>query len=905
MEKNNKKPWHLSIDETAERYGTDPERGLDEAEISRRRAKWGYNRIKSSSARKWWTILFDQFKSVIMLMLAAAAIISFVFGQYVDAAAITVAMVINALIGFITELKAVRSMESLQQMDEIKTVVLRDGDLKEISARDLLPGDVVAFEGGDMISADIRIIESNRLRVDESPLTGESVPVSKTNEALEGDVPLAERKNMVFKGTAVTGGSGKGIITGTGMNTEIGLISSLVEEAEAQADPIEKKLNVLSRRLLWAIVIIAVITGIIGVISGKELFLMFETTVVLIVAAIPEGLPIVATIALARGMRTMAKNNALARRLSAVQTLGSANIIVTDKTGTLTENKMTVVRIKTASGDVEVSGEGLDPTGGFSRNENAVKPQEDNELYHALLAGVLCNNASISKGDSEEEFSAVGDPMEVALLVAGTKGGIKREEIMEQYPEEEEVAFDTEIKMMATIHRSGEKFLTAVKGAPDAVIDCCAEILKGEDGKTFTPEEKEQWLSFNEEMARNGLRVLAVAEKTTDKIEDKTYSGLLFHGLVGLLDPPRRDIKETIESFKRAGVTTIMVTGDQEITAGNVAKTVGIIERDDHNRVIHSSDLKKSEEMSDEEKEDVLYKRIFCRVSPRQKLDLISLYQEKGNIVAMTGDGVNDAPGLKKADIGVAMGKRGQQVAKETADVILQDDRFATILTAIEHGRSIFNNIRKFVIYLISGNLGEIMIITLASIFGLPLPLLPLQILYLNAINDAFPALALGMGGVEPDIMRRPPRDPEESILTRFHWRITGFYGVIIAVAVFGGFLLALLYFNYPERTAVTISFATLALGRLWHVYNMRDDDAGFFNNQIVKNSYVTGALVLSTALILMAVYTPGLNDILEVTPPDTKGWYLILGMSLVPLLVGQAVKALVFKKRLESSRGA
>lgn len=876
-------PWTLSA------KSLDSPEGLSDDQVRRRRKKYGINRIRQSSRKSGWKILLEQFPNLIMLVLFMAALLSFLFGEWVDGIAIIVAMLINVLIGFIMELRATRSMEALQQMDRIDAMVRREGEIREISASEIVPGDILVLESGQMVPADVRLLEANKLQSDESALTGESVPVSKQIDPLAENTPLAERSNMVYKGTSITRGSGEGIVIATAMDTEIGTIASLVEEAGEKSDPLEKQLDSLAGSLVKVIILASIIAGGSGLLAGKEIMLMIQTVVVLFVAAVPEGLPVVATVALARGMNQMARENALVRRLTAVQTLGSTNVIFTDKTGTLTENQMTVTDILLP--DKKVSLEGS--AGSIPGSD----PREDPALNELLRTGILCTNASLNETD-EGEREATGDPMEVALLAAGMKGGIKKNDLLETMPEEREVAFDPSIKMMATYNISGEAgYRVSVKGAPEAVLDACTHVQTGDEPVKLDGMERKKWLKENTRMAREGLRMLALAVKHTDDIEEDPYRGLTLLGLTGLLDPPREEVRESIEKCHRAGIRVIMVTGDQEITAKNVGETLGLTE--EGREIISGSDIPDPESVSEEAEERVTRSSIFFRVSPEEKLNIISIYQNRENIVAMTGDGVNDAPALKRSDIGIAMGKRGQQVARESADVILQDDNFSTILVAVQHGRTIFNNIRQFVVYLISGNLGEILIVTLASLAGQPLPLLPLQILYLNAINDAFPALALGMGRADDTIMDRPPRPPGEPILTRSHWFSIIWYGILIAVSVLVAFFLALYYFDMPTEMAVSVSFLGLALGRLWHVINMREPGTTLFRNRILTNPYLGGALILSILLITGAVLTPGLSDVLDVTNPGTTGWMLVAGASLAPAVIGQVV--IIIKENVQN----
>jgi Ca2+-transporting ATPase len=879
------------------------DQGLSATEVKERRERYGRNRLRDTETRSAWDILIEQFKSVIVALLATAAVLSFAFGEVIEGVAIAVVILINAAIGFVTELRAVRSMEALQELSQVSAKVRRDGQVKEIPAEEIVPGDVVLVDGGDIVTADLRLFEASKLQANESALTGESTPVGKQTDPVEEDVPLAERASMLFKGTAVTRGAGKGVVVATGMDTELGHISSLVEEAEEEITPLEKRLSQLGHRLIWVTLGVAALVAVAGVVAGRELLLMIRSAIALAVASVPEGLPIVATVALARGMWRMARRNAVVNRLSAVETLGSTNVILTDKTGTLTENRMTVTHLALPSADdtasqIDVSGEGLKIEGRFSRGDHQVDPDEDEILRRALEVGVLCNNASLTDDDEDDELSAVGEPTEIALLVAGAKADIRREKLIEAMPEVREVAFDPEIKMMATFHerRAGnDGYRVAVKGALEPVIEASTHVLTAEGKRELTDDERQAWIERNHEMAEQGLRVIAMATKTVDSSEADPYDDLTFLSLDALLDPPRSEVRDAIKAAQGAGVQVVMITGDQSATARNVAQAVGLV--DDESaaefsaEVVYGGDLQDIKGMSQDELERLLRAPIFARVSPEQKLDLIAAHQESGAIVAMTGDGVNDAPALKKADIGVAMGQRGTQVAKDAADMVLKDDAFSTIVAAIEQGRAIFNNIRKFVLYLLSCNVGEIMIVGLASLVNAPLPILPLQILFLNLVTDVFPALALGVGEGDPHLMERPPRDPDEPILTRQHWLSIVGYSAVITAAVLGALALAMLWLGMEQSKAVTVSFLTLAFAQLWHVFNMRDRDSGFIRNDITQNRWVWGALALCSGLLLLAVYVPGLADLMQVRNPGAEGWGLILGMSFVPWAVGQILK--------------
>jgi len=869
------KPWSQEAGHVLDELSVSAEQGMTENEIQQRRSQYGSNILQEAESEKWWTVLARQFKSLIAGLLAIAAILSFLFSEYLEGFAIVIVLAINGSIGFVTELRAIRSMEALRSLGTVTTKVRREGGVKTIPAEELVPGDIVLFEAGDIISADMRILDSSRLQADESTLTGESLPVSKEPQTIPEDTPLAERSNMLYKGTAISRGSGEAVVIATGMETELGEISSLVAAAEEEVTPLEKRLEALGRKLLWATIIVAVFVTIAGVFAGREIFLMIETGIALAVATVPEGLPIVSTIALAKGMMRMAKRNALINRLSAVETLGATTVICTDKTGTLTENEMTVTH--------------------FTSRQNEFSALQDHEkiktyverqpaLRTALEVGVLCNNASVEEGGNE----TLGDPMEVALLKIALQAGIDPSRLRSSTPREREEAFDSETKMMATYHSDDSTIRVAVKGAPEEVIGSCTTYME-DDGKVRPLEEGdiEELRRRNTDLAQSGLRVLALAIKTTDDAESEPYSDLTFVGLVGLEDPPREDVADSISSCEKAGIRVVVVTGDQALTAKNVALQIGLL-KDESKPVLDGSRIKRPEDSSDEEMRTILDTDIFARVTPKQKLDLIEVHQRNGSIVAMTGDGVNDAPALKEADIGVAMGQRGTQVAREAADMVLKDDAFSSIVAAVEEGRVIFDNIRKVVFFLLSCNISEIMVVGIASMANAPLPILPLQILFLNLVTDIFPALALGTGPGDPTIMSRPPRDPEEPILPRRSWIQISLFGSVITISVLVGLFLALTTLGMSDEKAVTISFLTLAFSQLWHVFNMRDPGTGFLANEVTKNRYIWGSIALCSALLFAAVYVGPLALVMNTVDPGTTGWILVFAMSSAVWIVGQ-----------------
>ncbi len=833
------------------------------------------------------SIFIEQFKNIIVLLLSAATLISFLFGETVEGISILAVILLNALLGFFTELRAVRSMEALRELGRMETKVRREGNTLSIPAEQVVPGDILVIESGDIITADARLMEASRLQVDESSLTGESVPVGKRTEPIQEERPLAERENMVYKGTAVTRGAGHAVVVATGMETQLGEISSLVEEAEEEHTPLEKRLNQLGGRLIWVTLGIATLIAALGIILGRDVYLILETAIALAVAAVPEGLPIVATIALARGMRRMAEHNALLRQLSAVETLGSTTIILTDKTGTLTENEMALQAIALTEGDVHlIEQEPSQET--FQLHGEEIDPTGNPALRQALKVSALCNNAELHNQDDENDD--VGDPLEVALLQGALQAGLTREELLAEHPEEREIAFDPEVKMMATVHTRTQKeektYLIAVKGAPEAVLKASSSVLTTQGKEALDQDARQRWKERSAAMAAMGYRVLALAQREVDDPSTDPYQDLTLIGIAGLIDPAREEVEDAIQACQVAGVRVVMVTGDKSQTAETIAQQVDLV---------HDPDIKRGKELSEQEtmEEKATKADIFARVSPGQKLSLVSSFQEAGEIVAMTGDGVNDAPALKKADIGIAMGRRGTQVAKEAAAMVLKDDAFSTIVAAIEQGRNIFNNIRKFAIYLLSCNASEIFVVSFASLTTLPLPIRPLQILYLNLVTDVFPALALGVGEGDPQIMKRPPRDPEEPILTREHWWGISAYALLISISVLGAFALALARYEMSLEKAVTVGFLTLAFAQLWHVFNMRSLGTGILRNEVTENPAIWGALALCVGLLLLATYLPLLSNLLDTVPLKAQEWILVILISLVPLVLGQAAKTL------------
>jgi len=882
-------PWAQPADLVVQELGSSLEHGLPEREAQRRLETYGPNRLRRTRTRSRWRILVDQFSSAIAALLVAAAIAAFAFDERIEGAAIAAVLVLNAAIGFLTERRAARSMEALRELGQVEATVRRGGSTLRLSASLLVPGDILVVDAGDILTADVRLIGGSRLQVDESLLTGESLPVDKDARPVAAEAPLGNRASMLFKGTAVARGSGEGVVVATGMSTELGRISSLVEAAESETTPLEKRLALLARRLISLTLAIATLVALALVGSGRGLYLAVETAIALAVATIPEGLPIVATVALARGMWRMARRNALVENLRAVETLGSTTILLTDKTGTLTENRMTAVELQIAGGRVRIEGTGLDLTGGFRWVDAGHDAAGSPELIAALRVGVLCNNAVLAR-EPTGQIRTVGDPTEVALLVAGAKAGLLRDELLVASPEVGEVAFDPDTRRMATLHRDDGALFAAIKGAPETVLPGCTSLGARDGSRPLGAAERALWLERADRMAASGERVLALASCPVDSAETFGFDRLELLGLIGLFDPPREGVREAIATCRVAGIRVVMVTGDHGATARTVAGAVGLVEPGsrDVDRFVDAGALPGATALDPDDTTRLLRASVIARATPRQKLDLIELHQRVGAVVAMTGDGVNDAPALKKADIGIAMGLRGTQVAREAADMVLKDDELGTIVVAVEQGRAIFANIRKFVVYLLACNVSEVLVVGLGALVPGPLPILPLQLLFLNLVTDVFPALALGVCEGGPTLLQEPPRDPGEPMLARRHWRHVFLFGAVMAASVLAALAVSLLWLGKTESQATTIAFLTLAMAQLWHVFSMRDGASAPVRNEITRNPWIWSALALCFALLLGAVHAPWLARVLAVTDPGASGWSMAVAFSLVPLAVGQ-----------------
>lgn len=894
--------WHALAPEDALARLESSRDGLSSDEARRRLERYGPNTLRPPKPISAWRILIAQLRSVVVLLLLAAAAIALFLGDPLDAAAIGAVLVINTALGFFTELRARQAMLALLQLEVARATVVRDGRTAEVDARELVPGDVVVLEAGQSVPADGRLLSATELRVDEAALTGESLPVQKSVEPLPADTPLPDRRNMVFKATTAAAGSARALVTATGMATEVGRIGELVGGIAEEETPLERRLDQLGRRLVYLALGVAALVIALGAAQGIPLGQMLETGIALAIAAVPEGLPAVATITLALGLRRMARRNALIRRLPAVETLGSVTAICTDKTGTLTAGEQTTTVLWLDGRELRITGTGYAPEGEIRDDGRVLSADDDPILLAALRTAALANRAGIEQENGA--WIARGDPTEAALLVAARKGGLDRDELRRRYPETGEIPFSSERMLMATFHTTPEGgTLAAIKGAPGKIIELCTRRLTAEGERDLDDEGRRHLVAINDDLARRGLRVLALAQTSPAPAPAREegagtggapapargedgLEGLTFIGFAGIIDPPAEGVKETIAAFRHAGIRTVMLTGDQRLTAEAIARDLGVLEPGEE-----TLDGRELARITDDELADRARRvAAFSRVSPEDKLRIVSAYQREGEIVAMLGDGVNDAAAMKKAHIGVAMGRRGTDVAKEAASLVLQDDRFPTIAAAVEEGRVIFDNIRKFVFYLFSCNLAEVLVLLGAGVAGLPLPLTALQILWLNLVTDTFPALALALEPAEPDIMDRPPRDPHAAILSARFLRAIAFYSALITLPSLAAFLWGLAD-PAGEPYARTLCFMTLAFGQIFHLGNARSPGAVIQPRLAVRNRYALGALALSVGLQFLAVYFTPLATVLDTTRLAALDWLVVLALGIVAATVGQTLK--------------
>jgi P-type Ca2+ transporter type 2C len=855
--------------------------GLTQAEARARLERFGFNTLLMSGPTPAWSILLAQLRSFVVLLLALAVVFSFLIGDLVDAIAIAVVLLINTALGFTMEMRARRAMHALLKLDVPRAVVIRDGLVLEIDAHELVPGDVIELDPGRSVPADCRLLQTTELRVNEAALTGESQTVTKATAAVPAVAMIPDRNSMVYKGTVVVAGTGRAVVTDTGMSTELGRIGELVGGITERRTPLEHRLDALGRRLAWfALVAGAAVTGL-GVIQGIPLSRMVMTGVALAIAAVPEGLPAVATIALAVGVHRMARRNALVRRLPSVETLGSVTVVCADKTGTLTAGQMTVTAVWTGNRMIEFDAAGSG--GRCSCEGRPLSPSDEPLLMDTLRIGALANRAGIS-GDSTNG-EARGDPTEIAFLAAALKVGLDRQSLLRDSPELGEVPFSSERMMMATFHGTEVGGMEAcVKGAPDRILARCTRIASREGDLPLDEHRLSQASEQNRAMASAGLRVLALARASVTEASEQALRELVLVGLVGMRDPPAPGVKQTIRLLRDAGIRTVMITGDQPHTAEAVARQLGMLDESDH--VLTGTALASA---GDPPHGLLTSAKAYSRVTPEQKLQIVSAYQGAGDVVAMLGDGVNDAAALKKADVGVAMGHSGTDFAKEVAAIVLQDDRFSTIGVAVEEGRIIFDNIRKFVFYLFSCNLAEVLVLIAAGMLGMPLPLTPLQILWLNMVTDTFPALALALEPADSGVMRRPPRDPDAAILSRTFLGRVAFYGLLMAFSSLLAFAIGLRLGGDPARAA-TITFMTLALAQTFHLGNARSPQHVISRARFTSNPYALGAVMLVVALQLLAVELPPLAALLGTVPLRGVDWAIVLPLAATTAIVGQAL---------------
>ncbi|MBS1554108.1 MAG: cation-translocating P-type ATPase [Bacteroidetes bacterium] len=867
-----------SVEDVLQSLEADGTRGLSQEVSTQRLQQFGSNSITHEKKKSLWVVFLRQFNSPIVYLLILAAGLSFFFQEWLDGSAILVVIIINSIIGFYMEYQAERSMEALKKMSVLPAKVIRNGEMKEINAEELAPGDLIFMEAGDMVPADGRILRSSQLQVDEAALTGESIPVEKKMATLPESTNLAERINMVYKGTFVTKGNTYCLLTGTGMQTELGKIASLVQSAEQAATPLEKKLEQFSKKLIKVTVALVVIIFFAGILNGQHILEMLETAIALAVAAVPEGLPIVATLALAQGMMKMARHNVIVKKLSAVETLGGTNVICTDKTGTLTQNKIEVHVIVTPSGKYDVS-------------NGKIVNSSDPAFQRVLACSVLCNTAALGIDGSE-----TGDPLEVGLLKFAIAQGTSIEAMRKENPVVQEEPFSSETKIMATRHLAIEgKSLIYAKGAAEELLDKCRYVINGTEEFELHGALKKNLLMEAEKLSASGYRVIAAATRMAGSEEDSLTSGLVFAGLIGMIDPPRADVFNAVNECKSAGIKVIMITGDHPATAENIGRQLGILNQGDRS-VMTGKDMKDYDRLSEGEKDDWVGTTVFARVSPKQKLDLVNVLQDRKHIVGMTGDGVNDAPALKKSDIGIAMGLRGTQVAQEVADMVLKDDSFSSIVLAIRQGRIIFDNIRKFVIFLLSCNMSELFVIAVASVLNLHFQLFPLQILYINIITDVLPALALGVTAGGTSIMKQPPRNTDEPIIDTNRWTAIIAYSVIITLTTLGAVFIS----HYTVHKSETwnpelcnnILFFTLIFSQLLHVFNMNAAGSRFFTSEVMKNRYVWYAVVACLALLFISYQIEIVRKALDIFPMSNEDWMISIGMSFTSLILIQIFKA-------------
>lgn len=858
--------------------------GLTEKEAKIRFDTFGPNELTAKKRTGPLEILFNQFKDIFILMLLVAITISISVGETTDAMTIGIIVVLNAVVGFFQEYRAERALEAMREMTAPKARVLRDGDLKTISAIEVVPGDILLLEEGDRISADARLLDVIDLRMDEAVLTGESTSAEKNVSSVDLETAVADRRNMVFMATHVVLGRGQAVVTSTGMNTEFGRIAEIVQTTRVEDTPLKVKLNKFAKKLAAIIVAICAAIFIVEALRGETLVESFLIAIALAVSAVPEGLPAVLTVTLALGARELAKRNAVMRRLASVETLGSTTVICSDKTGTLTRGEMTVRKIYTDGKEIEVTGVGYQPQGQFLVENTPIEPLRDPSLELVLRIGALCNNARL---DLKLEPRIIGDPTEGSLIVAGFKAGLTLEKLNQEYPRLQEIPFSSERKRMTTVNFAPEsQMIVCNKGAPETVLERCTFVLKDGKKTSITEDDRVRILRANAQMASEALRVLGMAYKILPKDVSEIHreeleTGLIFAGLAGMIDPPREEAISANRLCEEAGIKTVMITGDHRLTAVAVAKEMGMI--DDDSIVLAGAEL---DRLSDEKFEEMVEGvRVYARVSPEHKQRIVKALQSRGHIVAMTGDGVNDAPALKHADIGVAMGITGTDVTREAADMVLVDDNFASIVSAIRGGRIIYDNIRKFAFFLMRCNFDEIFVIGTFALLNLPLPLLPAMILWLNLVTDGGPAIALSVDPPTEDVMKRPPRDPKEGVL---HGKIASIIASFIFQVLGTALLFYVAYFVWgdPIEKARTMAFMEASFFELIVVWNSRSDKKNAFKVGFTSNKYLLASVLIGMALSISLVHVPVLAAMFNLVPLTLSEWLIVLAVSSAGLLL-------------------
>jgi len=928
--------WHaLSREETLKQLDSTMERGLSSQEAKARLEKYGPNQLKEGKRTTFLQMVLAQLNNFVVIMLIVAALISAFLGETVDSIAIVTIVVLNTIMGVVQEGRAQQELEALKKMASPEAQVLRDGRRATIPASQMVPGDIVFLETGNFVPADMRLLEAVNLRIDEAALTGESVPVKKNAvSVLDADASLGDRYNTAFSGTVVTYGRGVGVVTATGMFTQLGLIATMLESVEEEETPLQRRLDQLGKTLGYACLVISALVFVSGLIEGGDPLDMFMIAVSLAIAAVPEGLPAVVTISLALGMREMVKRHALIRRLSSVETLGSATVICSDKTGTLTQNAMTVAHVWVDGKTIEITGSGYNPEGEFRDNGRPVDIMDYPGVATTLWVGTLNNDAILDEytENGKKRYRIIGDPTEGSILVAAAKAGAHAPELVSAYPRTGEIPFDSERKRMVTLHEvkapskedlspfrdndGKESYVIAVKGAPDVVLNLCNRVQKMDN--TFEPLDervRQEILAANDSLTKDALRVLGMAYRVVPAKPEQVESNelekdLVFAGLVGMIDPAREEVKPALMKAIKAGIRTVMITGDYPNTARAIAESIGLL-RPGH-KCVTGADLDATDE--DTLRREVQNIDVYARVSPEHKLRIVHALKANDEVVAMTGDGVNDAPAIKAADIGVAMGITGTDVAKDTADMVLTDDNYASIVSAVEQGRIIYSNIRKFVYFLISCNVAEIMIIFIPTMFGhllfpragelgLLSPLEPIQLLWLNLVTDGAPALALGTEKGDPDIMDQPPRPTKEPIINRFMQ--VGVLIQTIAITVTTLIAYAIGLASDDPRHAETMAFATLVFSELLRAYTARSERYPLLKIGVFGNKWMNLAIMFSAALMMPVMYVPFLQDVFNVIPMGWEEWRVIIPLFIIPSIAAETVKYIVTYRHKRRAAGS